>query len=90
MRGVCPQFSYSDAFHREICWGMGMVGYRITARSLDSRYVGDRVLKEIADLEECATLSDTEVVPRPVSGRVVFVLEEDDDALPRARGPLTK
>jgi hypothetical protein len=69
---------------------MGMVGYRITARSLDSRYVGDRVLKEIADLEECATLNDTEVVPRPVSGRVVFVLEEDDDALPAPRGPHSK
>ena len=47
-------------------------------------------MKEIADLEECATLNDTEVVPRPVSGRVVFVLEEDDDALPRTRGPHSK
>jgi hypothetical protein len=60
-----------------------MVGYRITARALESRLVGDRVLQEIEDLEECARVDEQEVAHRAVSSRVVFVLEEsDEDAQP--------
>jgi len=61
-----------------------MVGYRITARSLERRLVGDEVLRELDSLEDCRELPERAAFELQASSKVVFILEEDEDRLPGA------
>ena len=59
-----------------------MAGYRITARALEQRLVSDEILRELNGLEEVKAVEEQEIPP--ISGKVVFVLEDEESDLPDA------
>lgn len=74
---MSPQISYTVARYVEGCRGdVGVPGYRITARSLESQGLSETVLKEFRDLDAFATL-EPEGLNVP-GDKVVFVLEEEE------------
>ena len=57
-----------------------MVGFRITARALDSAFVSEQVLNEYRGLEECVDRVPEIEIDEARARKVVFVLEEEPDA----------
>jgi hypothetical protein len=59
---------------------MGVTGFRITARALDSHFVSEQILEEYRGLEECAERVGEIEVEEAGARKVVFVLEEEPGA----------
>lgn len=74
---MSPQISYTVVRYARGCRGdVGVPGYRVTARSLESQGLGETVLKEFRDLEAFAALEPAGLnLP---ADKVVFVLEDEE------------